>query len=173
MGVHPSMSPKGVEHEEEERMRQSQALVHPSMSPKGVEHLLAVASSRSSPKCIHQCRRKALSTLAKETAPRSAGLCIHQCRRKALSTDCGADTSTKRCSCIHQCRRKALSTFPPRGVRRSYAVHPSMSPKGVEHSMRQVHLGGLYGASINVAGSGGTRGPRAATASATSFPGRP
>ena len=36
--VHPSMSPKGVEHTERQRFTGSTSAVHPSMSPKGVEH---------------------------------------------------------------------------------------------------------------------------------------
>ena len=54
--------------------------------------------------------------------------------------------------CIHQCRRKALSTcsagIPFAGLR----VHPSMSPKGVEHMQRQDPYSQLsQRASINVA----------------------
>ena len=36
--------------------------VHPSMSPKGVEHALDAYKMRIVAQCIHQCRRKALST---------------------------------------------------------------------------------------------------------------
>ena len=36
--VHPSMSPKGVEHGELQHAIAAAHQVHPSMSPKGVEH---------------------------------------------------------------------------------------------------------------------------------------
>ena len=38
------------------------APVHPSMSPKGVEHLVESIEASDILACIHQCRRKALST---------------------------------------------------------------------------------------------------------------
>ena len=44
--------------------------MHPSMSPKGVEHSTAITPSLFLMTCIHQCRRKALST--RHTALRSA-----------------------------------------------------------------------------------------------------
>ena len=37
--------------------------VHPSMSPKGVEHNVDFSTPPFKGACIHQCRRKALSTL--------------------------------------------------------------------------------------------------------------
>ena len=36
--VHPSMSPKGVEHPRGNQSAPERRIVHPSMSPKGVEH---------------------------------------------------------------------------------------------------------------------------------------
>ena len=41
--MHPSMSPKGVEHSARHCWTTTGAPVHPSMSPKGVEHELATA----------------------------------------------------------------------------------------------------------------------------------
>ena len=38
-GVHPSMSPKGVEHKNGGWRGNTGEHVHPSMSPKGVEHV--------------------------------------------------------------------------------------------------------------------------------------
>ena len=37
-------------------------MVHPSMSPKGVEHEIDFSFAGFPETCIHQCRRKALST---------------------------------------------------------------------------------------------------------------
>ena len=55
--------------------------------------------------------------------------------------------------CIHQCRRKALSTLNlrPCGLL-VWLVHPSMSPKGVEHAYQNINKNLLTeSASINVA----------------------
>ena len=62
--VHPSMSPKGVEHIEGTIIQIGTHSVHPSMSPKGVEHREIRDAARKAKECIHQCRRKALSTSA-------------------------------------------------------------------------------------------------------------
>ena len=50
--------------------------VHPSMSPKGVEHyeMLSDGKARNLDECIHQCRRKALST-SKSEHPRLGEVC--------------------------------------------------------------------------------------------------
>ena len=134
LDVHPSMSPKGVEHKNVRGLGVVEASVHPSMSPKGVEHIEFHAISVIVGACIHQCRRKALSTRSASGSPARPQRCIHQCRRKALSTCSGSTSTAREPWCIHQCRRKALSTLP--GCR--YAG-PRGQPEGTNESPRLDH----------------------------------
>ena len=62
------MSPRGVEHIGVGMRYHSGKPVHPSMSPRGVEHWLGQAASYYFRGCIHQCRREALSTRGRRVA---------------------------------------------------------------------------------------------------------
>ena len=126
--VHPSMSPKGVEHRFAYVLGWKREDVHPSMSPKGVEHANWRCSRPAPRKCIHQCRRKALST--------------HPTGRQ-LGWATGVHPSMSPKGVEHEgATGQALNLV---------IVHPSMSPKGVEHAVSSLVSPGQPCASINVA----------------------
>ena len=111
-GVHPSMSPKGVEHASRSSTPTPVSSVHPSMSPKGVEHRREHSRTSELPMLVHP-----------SMSPKGVE---HRWRNARPEPPVPA--------CIHQCRRKALSTLSRSSTRsRGPIVHPSMSPKGVEH----------------------------------------
>ena len=93
------------------------------MSPKGVEHgPLLLLAFQPHLVCIHQCRRKALSTRAVAVSPD---------RETDVMSPKGVGSEGRR---DHDCY-----------------VHPSMSPKGVEHLLRDQMEPLARRASINVA----------------------
>ena len=115
------------------------ALVHPSMSPKGVEHWASSAGLTVIPACIHQCRRKALSTRSRGGWS-GLRMGVHPSMSPKGVEHKPPNGSAGPATLVHPSMSpKGVEHSGGRvSVVVSSIVHPSMSPKGVEHTLQVV-----------------------------------